>query len=166
VGGVQFPIAGFVLGVVIFIMVCLANWYSPFRKKINYWLTLQENEALAYAWAEPTLYVLNGLFIFVSVILIVLSVLIFNGEKTYRVLFKCEDGSSVTLNMQNPAQLEVTSGDGNISIFPKEETPEKITMYGNEAYAYTFVGGYVDQVIFTKRAGPFSTICHAAKALK
>jgi len=66
------PAVGGALGVVIFVSVCAANWYPPFRKRVHYWLTLQENEALAYAWAEPTLYSLNGLFIVVSGLLIFL----------------------------------------------------------------------------------------------
>jgi hypothetical protein len=161
--GTYSPILGVVLGVIIFVLVCSANWYSPFRKKVNYWLTLQENEALAHAWAEPILYALNGLFVFVSVILITLGFLFYVGGKTHLTVFVCEDGSSFSVILQNPTQLEIISNDAGPSIFTQEEKASaEITTYGNESYAYTFVEGYAGQVIFTKRKieGPSSTICH------
>ncbi len=76
----MFPILGAIVGVVIFICVCFANWYKPLRKKINYLLTLQENEALAYAWAEPTLYSLNGLLVFISGILVIVCILLYQNQ--------------------------------------------------------------------------------------
>jgi hypothetical protein len=67
----QAPFIGAVFGVAIFIFMCLANWYPPLRRKVNYWLTLQDDEALAYAWAEPVLYGLNGLVILIALVLVV-----------------------------------------------------------------------------------------------
>jgi hypothetical protein len=71
--GASAPIIGGAIGVMMFAFMCLANWYSPLRRKVNYWLTLQQDDRLAAAWAEPTLYSLNGLFVFTSGILVVLS---------------------------------------------------------------------------------------------
>ncbi len=64
-----------ILGVLIFCIVALANWYPPFRKRVNFWLTLEKDGRVAYAHAEPTLYALNGFLVFLSGILVVVSLL-------------------------------------------------------------------------------------------
>jgi hypothetical protein len=58
------PIFSGIFGLTLLIATCLANWYLPLRKKVNYWLSFGiKNEAMAYARAEEILYALNGLFI-------------------------------------------------------------------------------------------------------
>lgn len=65
--GATSPLLFGLLGLVIFVFTCMANWYPPLRKKVNHWLSFGiKNEAVAYARAESTLYALNGLLIVIS----------------------------------------------------------------------------------------------------
>ena len=48
-----------------------AQWYAPFRKKVDYWLTLQDNELVAHAEAEATLYALNAFLLYLGGIFLV-----------------------------------------------------------------------------------------------
>jgi len=90
-----------IAGTVIFIFVCAANWYPPLRRKVNFCLTLQKNRGLAYAWAEPTLYALNGLLVFVSGILILVGMqfinetgganAVSNGDQNHPVIHNLEE---------------------------------------------------------------------------
>jgi len=59
------------LACVILAVAALTNWYPPFRKKVNYWLTHQDNELVASAEAQPTLFALNAFLVYVAGIFIV-----------------------------------------------------------------------------------------------
>ena len=63
-----FTIVG--LAFVILAATALANWYAPLRKKVSYWLTQQDNELVAAAEAQPTLFALNAFFLYVAAIFI------------------------------------------------------------------------------------------------
>jgi hypothetical protein len=62
------PIVCAFLAFVILAATALANWYAPFRKKVSYWLTQQDNELVAAAEAQPTLFALNAFFLYVAAI--------------------------------------------------------------------------------------------------
>jgi hypothetical protein len=64
------PLACAFLAFVILGATALANWYAPFRKKVSYWLTRQDNELVAAAEAQPTLFALNAFFLYVAAIFI------------------------------------------------------------------------------------------------
>ena len=64
------PIVCAFLAFVILAATALANWYAPFRKKVSYWLTQQDNELVAAAEAQPTLFALNAFFLYVAAIFI------------------------------------------------------------------------------------------------
>lgn len=133
--GAYSPILGAALGVIIFILMCSANWYPPFRKKANYWLTLQENEALAYAWAEPTLYALNGLLVFVSGILIILCILFYEGDRksptstvpqsplvanpvvANHVAFDCGNQKFINATFYSDGKADILANEGSTTIF-------------------------------------------------
>ena len=65
------PLVCGILGFLIMAVTALANWYAPFRKKVDYWLTLQDNELVAHAEAEPTLYALNAFLLYLGGIFLV-----------------------------------------------------------------------------------------------
>jgi hypothetical protein len=62
------PLVCAFLACVILAVTALANWYAPFRKKVSYWLTQQDNQLVAAAEAQPTLFALNAFFLYVAVI--------------------------------------------------------------------------------------------------
>jgi hypothetical protein len=62
-------VCAFLAGVIL-AGTALANWYPPFKKKVNYWLTQQDNELVAAAEAQPTLFALNAFFLNVGAIFI------------------------------------------------------------------------------------------------
>jgi hypothetical protein len=58
------------LACIILAVTALTNWYPPFRKKVYYWLTQQDNELVAAAEAQTTLFALNGFLLYVAAIFI------------------------------------------------------------------------------------------------
>jgi len=64
------PVVCAFLACLILAITALANWYPPFRKKVRYWLTQQDNELVAAAEAQPTLFALNAFFLYVAAIFI------------------------------------------------------------------------------------------------
>jgi hypothetical protein len=64
------PLVCAFLACVILAVTALANWYPPFKKKVNYWLTQQNNELVAAAEAQSTLFALNAFLLYVAAIFI------------------------------------------------------------------------------------------------
>jgi hypothetical protein len=64
------PLLSAFLAFVILAATVLANWYAPFRRKVSYRLTRQDNELVAAAEAQPTLFALNAFFLYVADIFI------------------------------------------------------------------------------------------------
>jgi hypothetical protein len=66
----RMPILVFLLSAVLFGGICLANWHEEFRNRVNFYLSGGvEDPQSAYAAAEETLYLLNGILVPIALIL-------------------------------------------------------------------------------------------------
>jgi len=72
------PMLALIVGVLLFIGICLANWNKSIRKKVNYFLSFREkDENQAHATAQGRLHLLNAILIFISIMLIIFSLAVF-----------------------------------------------------------------------------------------